>query len=350
MFDIIKESESKVTEKSIKEIIGKYKNIVPSAVTAWCQRGLIDKGIRGELVARTLCTLAHDISILKMLPLGIAANRHVSFSKMIPVVEFLSTLISKEWISKVLKARPSNMAGETLEKAFKDGYVHFTQFVNAGDNSTITDEAAYLLFTRAAAIQGYWNMPKADLVIPVCICPDANPTRWSMTAILIQVKNRVDEQPIVIDAQQTFGFFTKSTMKKYNKRPYITIAMELGMELGMLTPQQRKARQPHPQPKAKQVSTAEGKQGSKGKGKEHETTMPATPKHNLAPQVPSSPAEVEVISRSHEQTTRSMLRTHPRYEILIRGCSKRVYNVIDEVSYSTLLAHKDILAEHPRDG
>ncbi|KAG6881078.1 hypothetical protein C0995_003117, partial [Termitomyces sp. Mi166 len=106
MFDIIKESESKVTEKTIKEIIGKYKNIVPSAVTAWCQRGLIDKGIRGELVARTLCTLAHDISILKMLPLGIAADRHVSFSKMIPVVEFLSTLISKEWISKVLKARP----------------------------------------------------------------------------------------------------------------------------------------------------------------------------------------------------------------------------------------------------
>ncbi|KAG6892788.1 hypothetical protein C0995_002409, partial [Termitomyces sp. Mi166 len=254
------------------------------------------------------------------------------------------------------------MVGETLEKAFKDGYVHFTQFVNAGDNSTITDEAAYLLFTRAAAIQGYWNMPKADLVIPVCICPDANPTRWSMTAILIQVKNRVDKQPILIDAQQTFGFFTKSTMKKYNKHPYITIVMELGM----LTPQQRKAPQPHPQLKAKQVLMVEGKQGSKGKekqgskgkgkqglkekGKEHETAMPATPKRNLAPQVPSSPTKVEVISRSHEQTTRSMLRTHPRYEIFIRGCSKRVYNVIGEVSYSTLLAHKDILAEHPRDG
>ncbi|KAG6858150.1 hypothetical protein C0995_002249 [Termitomyces sp. Mi166 len=130
------------------------------------------------------------------------------------------------------------------------------------------------------------------------------------------------------------------------------------MELGMLTPQQRKAPQPHSQSKAKQASTVEGKQGSKGKGKQrskgkgkqHETAMPATPKRNLAPQVPSSPAEVEVISRSHEQTTRSMLRTHPRYEIFIRGCSKRVYNVIGEVSYSTLLAHKDILAEHPRDG
>ncbi|KAG6892469.1 hypothetical protein C0995_003568, partial [Termitomyces sp. Mi166 len=191
------------------------------------------------------------------------------------------------------------MAGETLEEAFKDGYVHFTPFVKA-------------------AIQDYWNMPKADLVIPVCICRDANPTRWCMTAVFIQVKNRVDEQPILIDAQRTFGFFTKSTTKEYNERPYITIAMELGM----LTPEQRKAPQPQPQSKAKPVSTVKGKQGSKGKGKEHETAMPATPERNLAPQVPLSPAQVKVTSRLHEQTLRGP-QTHPRYEILIRGCSKR---------------------------
>ncbi|KAG6887493.1 hypothetical protein C0995_014910 [Termitomyces sp. Mi166 len=249
MFEIITEGESKVIEKSIKEIIGKYKNIVPSAVTAWCERGLIDKGIRGELVARMLCTLAHDISILRTLPLDIVANRRVSFSKMIP-----------KWIKRVLKARPSNMAGETLEEAFKDGYVHFTPFVKA-------------------EIQDYWNMPKADIVIPMCICRDANPTRWCMTAILIQVKNRVDKQPILIDAQRTFGFFTKSTTKEYNEHPYITITMELEM----LTCEQRKAPQPQPQSKAKPVSTVKAKQGSKGKGKEHETAMPATPERNLAP-------------------------------------------------------------------
>ncbi|KAG5328413.1 hypothetical protein C0989_010449, partial [Termitomyces sp. Mn162] len=119
----------------------------------------------------------------------------------------------------------------------------------AGDKSTITDEAIYLLFLRAAAIQGYGNMASTDLVIPVWI-PTNNsqyPDRWSMSAIFIQIKDRVDKQFILIDAQETFQFFTRPQMQNGRKLSYITIVMELGM----LAAEQKKA----PQPEVKQAST-----------------------------------------------------------------------------------------------
>ncbi|KNZ81353.1 hypothetical protein J132_01267 [Termitomyces sp. J132] len=300
--------------EQIEMIIATYKTNIPSAISQWLELGLIDQGTREELVVRMLCTLAHDIAILKnpdhehvnAVLSGVSGD--VSFSQMIRVEDFLRALISEKYIGDVLDARPSNLRGEMLRDAFKDGYVHFTQFVKAGDKSTITDEAIYLLFLRAAAIQGYGNMASTDFVIPVWI-PTNNsqyPDRWSMSAIFIQVKNRVNKQFIPIDAQETFQFFTRPQTQNGRKLPYITIVMELGN----LAAEQKKA----PQPEVKQAST--------------------------------------VISRELPQTTRSQaLHIHPRYEIAIKGCSSLVYNVIgdeDKSHYSNILAHKDMLAEHPR--
>ncbi|KNZ71504.1 hypothetical protein J132_09412 [Termitomyces sp. J132] len=239
----------------IAKITAMYKSSIPPALSVWLDRGLIDKGTRGELVARTLCTLAHDIAILEnpdhenvKAVIGCSIST-ITFSKMIRVEDFLRALISKEFIDRVLDARSSNLGGKKLRDAFKDGYVHFTQFVKAGDKSTITDEAVYLLFLRGAAIQGYGNMVSADLVIPVWI-PTNNsqyPDRWSMSAIFIQVKNRVNKQFILIDAQETFQFFTRPQTQTGRKLPYITIAMELGI----LAAEQKKA----PQPEVKQAQT-----------------------------------------------------------------------------------------------
>ncbi|KAG5331360.1 hypothetical protein C0989_008083, partial [Termitomyces sp. Mn162] len=166
-----KASELSPADK-IAKIIAMYKSSIPPALSVWLDRGLIDKGTRGELVARTLCTLAHDIAILEnpdhenvKAVIGCSISE-ITFSKMIRVEDFLRALISKEFIDRVLDARSSNLGGKKLRDAFKDGYVHFTQFVKAGDKSTITDEAVYLLFLRGAAIQGYGNMVSADLVIP----------------------------------------------------------------------------------------------------------------------------------------------------------------------------------------
>ncbi|KAG6882573.1 hypothetical protein C0992_011304, partial [Termitomyces sp. T32_za158] len=230
------------TEEKINKIIAFYKEKIPSAVSHWFVQGLIDKGNRGELVARMLCTLAHDISILKNPTSfrGRVIDNSLSFSQMVPVVDFLRALIPKDHIEMVLKAKPSNMKGMTLEEAFKGAFVHFTQFVKVGDKSTITDEGTLLLFLRGAAIQGYWTMEKVDLVIPICLPCKDNPDRWCMTAIFIQVKNMVDNTFIHIDAQKVFQFFTTSIIEDNSKHPYITIAMELGV----LLPEQKKAMQP----------------------------------------------------------------------------------------------------------
>ncbi|KAG5330264.1 hypothetical protein C0989_009044 [Termitomyces sp. Mn162] len=51
--------------EQIEMIIAAYKTNIPSAISQWLELGLIDQGTREELVVRMLCTLAHDIAILK---------------------------------------------------------------------------------------------------------------------------------------------------------------------------------------------------------------------------------------------------------------------------------------------
>ncbi|KAH0578109.1 hypothetical protein H2248_012606 [Termitomyces sp. 'cryptogamus'] len=364
--------------EQIEMIIAAYKTNIPSAISQWLELGLIDQGTREELVVRMLCTLAHDIAILKnpdhehvnAVLSGVSGD--VSFSQMIRVEDFLRALISEKYIGDVLDAQPSNLRGEMLRDAFKDGYVHFTQFVKAGDKSTITDEAIYLLFLRAAAIQGYGNMASTDFVIPVWI-PTNNsqyPDRWSMSAIFIQIKDRVDKQFILIDAQETFQFFTRPQTQNGRKLSYITIVMQLEI----LAAEQKKA----PQPEVKQASTVgrtkrKGQQAQQKKNQvqvsipanptakrqTRETTKQAQMPVHTSPVCdtvqripPPTPTDVKVISHELPQITRSQaLHIHPRYEIAIKGCSSRVYNVIgdeDKSHYSDILAHKDMLAEHPR--
>ncbi|XP_006455993.1 hypothetical protein AGABI2DRAFT_180798 [Agaricus bisporus var. bisporus H97] len=273
----------------IKVLITKYEDDVPSAVKRWFSQGLIDQGRRESLVARVLCTLAHDIAILKMVG---RCDRKISFSEMVPVIKFLKALIGEDLINDVLAARPANLKGDPLKDVFKNAYVHFTQFSKASNKFTITEETAYLLFTRGAAIQGYGKLPAEDLVLPIWICGDddaGNPDRWHMTAMFIQVGN-----DSVFNEEQ----FESFTQTEGDKRPYITMAMHL-------------------------VGT---------------------------------PEKDQVPPHSESATTQFPPRTssaHPRYEISLEGCSSSVYNVISEKSessYSTLLADRGMLPEHPRGG
>ncbi|KAF7776482.1 hypothetical protein Agabi119p4_4875 [Agaricus bisporus var. burnettii] len=286
----------------INKIIAKYKDLVPSAISAWIQKGLIDEKSKEDLVARLFCSLAHDISILaKLLSSGIEKNTlddRVSFSQMVPVLGFLRALIATEHVEKILKAKPSNMSGTTLEEAFKHSFVHFTQFVKVGDASSITNEGAYFLFTRGAAMQGHGDMADAGLVIPVWIRGDDNPHRWCMSAIFIQMKNWLYEEVTFVNAENEYSFFSPSDVKEYQERPYISITMEFPM----------------------------------GGSREE-----------------FPPDEVNVTSYKADEESQSN-DTHPRYEIFIRGCSKQVYNVVGDVSYSDILVPENIMKEHPRGG
>ncbi|KAF7759830.1 hypothetical protein Agabi119p4_11525 [Agaricus bisporus var. burnettii] len=187
----------------IAAIIAKYKDVVPEAVFAWFYQGLIDKGTRGELVARMLCTLAHDISILnKVTPAE--ELQDVSFSQMVPVLDFFHTLIAEEHAEKFLKHNQQTRQGSPSRK-----FLHMLM-------STLRN--------LGAAIQGYGTMRGVDLIIPIWIRGDGNPDRWSMTAIFVQLKNKTAKQNIQIDVQKDYNFFTGG-----HKRPYITIVMQLGL-------------------------------------------------------------------------------------------------------------------------
>ncbi|EKM79147.1 hypothetical protein AGABI1DRAFT_128310 [Agaricus bisporus var. burnettii JB137-S8] len=209
---------------------------------------------------------------------------------MVPVVDFLKALIAKDLIENVLDTEPAYGEKKPLKEAFANSYVHFTQFVKAGHKSIITKEVAYFLFTRGAAIHGYGN-----LVIPVWIKGKGNPDRSSMSAIFIQVKNRLNEQDILHDDVDDFEFFREPVGVQEHNRAYITIAMQLGI------------------PESDKDSS-------------------------LQPQRFSSPGGE---------------KPHPCYELSLNGCSSNVYNVIDtqkgEAAYSGILAASGgILPEHPR--
>ncbi|KAG6900092.1 hypothetical protein C0993_002940 [Termitomyces sp. T159_Od127] len=142
----------------------------------------------------------------------------------------------------------------------------------------------------------------------------------------------VDNAFTFIDVQKAFQFFSRT--QGHDERPYITITMDLEV----LASQHRE-----------QESVQESK--AKGKGE----NSPATSfEYNLSfcPEDPGPPAPDEIFSLELQPTLLEIPQAHscPRYESSIIGCSKKVYNVIGEVSYTSLLAHKDMLAEHPRCG
>ncbi|EKM76112.1 hypothetical protein AGABI1DRAFT_131627 [Agaricus bisporus var. burnettii JB137-S8] len=251
---------------------------IPEAICNWIWGGLIDEGSRGELVARMFCTLAHDFSILKKL--SIDDIRFLSFSQMVPVVDFFHALIAPELVDKILDARPQNTEGRPLKEVFQDAYIHFTQFVKADNKPVISDEAAYLLFTRAAAIRSCGSLADVDLIIPVWIRGEGNPDRWMM-------------------CRKSITFSGGN-----GRRPYITIAMQLGL----------------------------------------------TVKNN-------NQDELVKVSPPLLEKQQGNERIYPRYEISINGCSNEVYDVIGSSKtyydcYSRLLEDGGdmILSEHPRQG
>ncbi|KAG6816245.1 hypothetical protein H0H93_008245, partial [Arthromyces matolae] len=319
------EWEKKALEES-------YKNDIPRGLAAWVSLGVISKGIHGELVARLLLTIAHDVAILKKVKVDRPHIYPPSFSQMVAVNDFLAALVGEDYHQAIFSMGPTNTNGQTLKEAFEHGYVHFTQFVKAGDVMLVTDEGAYLMFCRGAAIQCHDNLSgRVDVIIPVWTKSPNNdcPDRWSMTFIRVRVKNRGQKQ--IISDDEDFKFFTPFPD---DKRPSIIITMELGVANTK---------------KPRKVVTKKSKQANTRAGAP--VPAPSTPPGNdTSFPMDSSPAELWVKSYDHDRPTPGAAKDRPRYDITIRGCSQEVYSVIPRFndSYERLLAHKDVLSEHPR--
>lgn len=188
------------------------------------------KGERGELVARIILTIAHDIAARTRA--ATQGHDQLMYTKPIKVTDFLKALISNTDIDTVLKSKPPvhTMLQQTLEVAFKDAYINFSHFIKATDDTIINTDFVWQGLARVAAIMCFEVQKAVDFIIPVTFSasgegPDKallHPKNTS--AILIQVKNRIQPKRNPVDAE-TLRFFRGGA--ETEKRPYISLQMEL---------------------------------------------------------------------------------------------------------------------------
>lgn len=277
--------------------------------------GLIDKGERGELVARCLMLRAFDRAVHKVggsknPPFGAQVHpEKLRYSRGIPLVDFLRALVADGHIEMILKSKPDNIPdGETLETAFKDARVYFTHFAKASNGHVVSDVTAWMAMARGIIFQCHKQQKKIDLIAYVLLNGEEKLGRKAMTALFIQIKNSTQKKHISIDADK-LGFFSPGTDEE-NRRPYITLALQLGVQP---TPPSNKAMVPR--------------------------------------KVPVSPSRVSVGESTRTSPRFADRAVHPRYAISILGCSHTVYGVIgvdERDDFAALLASRSLLAEHPR--
>ncbi|KAH8113055.1 hypothetical protein DFH11DRAFT_1744480 [Phellopilus nigrolimitatus] len=256
-------------------------------------RGLVDKGEGGELVARLIFTLAYDEA-------ADAYEKDTSENREDPVDEssefpFYSRGVPLKYFIVALFGKPMR---NTSSKA--------TPIMFEMDG----------ISTRRSSAPGP-GPAGMDIFIPVLL-RDEKLQEEIMTGILVHVDDRVSAETKVraeID-ERDIGFFPTQPAGGLNanadSRPYITIVMELGVQPFYRTQAENEARS---------------------------AATTATPVF--------SPAQNSTTSRNVATSSRCPATVaHPRYSIFAIGCSPSVYNVVDDKDvYATLLSY---LQEHPR--
>jgi hypothetical protein len=286
-------------------------------LSEYLSNGLITRGERGELVGRLLLIQAFDAAVMTK-SLRDRINP-IHFSVAIPVIDFLVALFPANYKKTFCQAISDNLPGATLQDAFRNAVVYFTHWGKAADSSVINDDSSWKAMTRGMAIQCHNHQEDIDFLLPVLFDDKQALSRFVMTAIFIQIKNRDKKQSVNISAER-LRYFTPGNQEQ-NSRPYITIVMELGLKWKMTSFQSRS--------KAS-ITNATQAQG--------------TPSKISVKQ----PTDRKFLPR---KAKKGKLVVHPRYSFLVTGCSESVYRVIPSGQrdiYQGLLGSHSLLAQHPR--
>jgi hypothetical protein len=295
------------------------------------QSGLLDKGERGELVARELLVSAYDRAVEQAYtkPGSRTSASPVPFySAGVSLITFINELFTAVYANNILDGRPNNVSSqEKFRDAFKDAKVRFTHFARMADNSATTTEAVWPMLIRSAAILTRPGETGVDIILPVLLSDEAI-CEEVVTGVLVQIKRRRVKGTMAayeID-QRSIGFFPKKT--SLHKRPYISLVMELGVQ-----------RKPNPvattHVKTKVNATTQPRVTKNVKPAIHTTTKPTPSKLSLG-----QPGRL-----AHPTDH------HPRYSIFAYGCSDTVYKGIAPAqrgTYQLLLGSRDFLSDHPR--
>ncbi|KAK0184282.1 hypothetical protein F5146DRAFT_938672 [Armillaria mellea] len=308
---------------------------------------LIDTGERGALVARLLLTLAWDAAIHNLMSTGQfpklqvpREHRHAVYSRPIRLTEFLIALLPREYMDQILQSTPDNqLGGKTFGEAFEHGYVYFTHFGRAGSSEAINSASALAAFIRGMAFQCCSGHPVIDILIPVLIIPKDVATKsnfnvdeltldkFQRSCMMISVKDKqnAERKNYTISAESLRFWLDED---KDVDVPYIAILMELGI--------------------FRKPETRRWKRRTSSSPVPHTTPT----RSQRVPEPTQTPSSIRV-NNGPSQATRqsdSSRKAHPRYSIIISGCSSTVYKVIspnEKATYSTMLASKGMLREHP---
>lgn len=287
--------------------------------------GLLDRGERGEVVARMLVTEAYDRAVAE----NASDEQTLLFSFGCRLVNFIRKLFSAARAEAILKSKPANCDGKTFGEVFGDAWIRFTHFAKSADDHILNTHSMFAAFVRGMAYTCRNGERFIDFITPILLW-DAKLSSWVMTAIFWQIKRRGRAGNYEIDAE-ALGFFHPEPANRFpegDNRPYITIVMDLGVQNSIPT---------HAKPTAQKVSqksqTADGLKD-----------LPQTSA------TPASPSKSGVSSRPEDLRPSSGV-VHPRYAIYVSGCSSTNYGVIGESDrelYRQLLRSNDFLHEHPR--
>ncbi len=179
----------------------------------------IDKGRKGELVARLILILAF-YKALRLLEVQTPYPAIPSVS----VRGFLSALLPKHAMDMFWATRPcrGGTPNATAAADFKNAKIYFTHFVQY--NQMPTTRHLYAAVTRGQAIQCAFQQEDVDIVIPIVCTPEDKFSQDNMSAILIQVRNRTSAAATFPDAMRLKLFGERLT-------PYISMVFQLGLEI-----------------------------------------------------------------------------------------------------------------------
>jgi hypothetical protein len=203
---------------------GQIMHTAPEILERALNSGFLARGERGELVARTLFTVAHDRAIMQQYP-EVPDGAH--FHRPVRLVELPKNLLAPDIWTTVRSAHavhsyPNDL---TLENAFNDAWVNFSHFAQLGDHASFTLHCASELLKCGSAIQTFDNQYNMDGGLPV-LHGDPSTTVISEESTSIaqwQVKNATKPIRVYPDA----GLVGPS--KK--NLPIISIVMQLGVEM-----------------------------------------------------------------------------------------------------------------------
>ncbi|KAK0205621.1 hypothetical protein DFS33DRAFT_1258736 [Desarmillaria ectypa] len=307
------------------------------------EENLISKGERGELVSRLLLTLAWDAAIHTLMlnkihpPMSYAhRDGKAVYSRPMRLLDYLPELLQPNHLNVVLQSTPDNcVGGETFAEAFKYAYVYFTHFGRAAAPDAINSGSGLAAFIRGLAYMGSPGNPVFDIFLPLLIVPkdltkrpdfdvDRLPlSEFHRSGVFISVKDKLNaERKNYTISAEAFRFWIKED--KDVDVPYVAILMQLGI-IG------KRPATPSP-PESPTMPTDQ----------EPPTEIRNTPSKVIvpAPRTKSQPM----------RPSKKFIEAHPRYTIIISGCSPSVYKVIKEdekFKYAGMLASRGIIYEHP---